>query len=195
MTYSTHQQNPWQQGVVAPGRPAPPWLRPQGGPWGQPPPPAFPAAGAYGGHQEVRRPGTILAATIMAYVGAGPLMLFGAVILIGSLNESFVEGFAGAAGLGASPLADQRMLLLGMGGGSLLLGLAVTVLALFAQQGRQWAHITLTVVGGLYTVVSLASVGNGSPQSILGATYVGVAVMLLWIGGAGARYRSRRARR
>lgn len=198
MTDSIHQQYPWQQAASTPGRPVPPWQRPQGGPWGQPrafTPAAFMAPGAYGGHRVMRRPGTLLAATIMAYVGSGPLVLFGVVTLVGSLNDSFVDGFADAAGLGAATLAEQRMLLLGMAGASLLLGATATVLALFAQRGHRWAHITLTVVGGLYLLASLASMGNGSPQSIVGATYVGVAVMLLWLGGAPAWYRSRRAHR
>lgn len=188
MTYSTHQQGPWQYATTPP---APPWQAPQGAPWGQPPQLAF--AVPYGGPREMRRPGTLLAATIMAYVGSGPLVLFGVVFLVGSLSESFVAGFGDAGGLGSASLADQRLLMLGMGSGTLVLGLTVAALALFAQLGRRWAHTALTVVGALYTLVSLVSVVNGSPQTIVGATYVGVAIMLLWIGGAPAWYRSRRS--
>jgi hypothetical protein len=157
-----------------------------------PPQAGYPEYGAYGSpHPQQafhppgtapRRPGTVLAGCILAWVGS----VFG--VLVGLLLLSVSED---------SPLFDEVDL--GMSradavdamhlAGGFLAGwcLVVAVMAVLAFRGVKWAAIALVVMAGLMVVLSLLSmVGSGGIQSLVG---------LLWsVGSAALIYLNRPAK-
>lgn len=70
-----------------------------------------------------------------------------------------------------------------------------TVLAAFAQRGRNWARIALTAVGGVFIAAQLLSILTGSPQALLGLIWIGLGIALFWVGDANAWYRQVRSLR
>lgn len=69
----------------------------------------------------------------------------------------------------------------------LVVGGVLGGIAACAQRGRNWARITLTVLGALYVLAALVS---GSFGVIATALYVVIAVILFWVGGAQNWYRT-----
>lgn len=153
--------------------------QPQGG-WGQPQ--YGPPGGPYG---PPRRPGTVLAAAIMTYVGAALFIVLGLVLVIGSSNPDFREGFAEGAGTEGVPTGA----IAGVGVVVALVGIALIVLAAFAQRGSNGARIGITVIGGVFIFLQLVSIATGAAQALLGLIWIGVAITLLWVGGANAWFR------
>lgn len=137
-----------------------------------------------------KRPGNILAAMIMAYVGSGFVILLGLLFLIGASSDGFVQGIGD--GMDETSLAAARAAAYGIGAFALIEGLLVVLFAVFAHNGRNWARIVLTVLGGLNIAMSLASVAS-TPQSLVGAAYIATATVLLWVGEANPWYAARKA--
>lgn len=131
------------------------------------------------------RPGTVLAGLVMAYVGAGLQLLLGLVAMVGSRNDDFVRGFATGAGTAGQTGGAIAVI----GGIVALVGIAVLVLAVFAQRGGNVARIGLTVFGGVSMLLQLVSLVGGSPQSVIGLLWIATAVTLIWAGPANAWYR------
>ncbi|MQA84166.1 MAG: hypothetical protein GEV03_05945 [Streptosporangiales bacterium] len=188
---------PPQQGPPGglPGYPPPGGQQPpQGGAWGQPE--GQWGYGAYGAYDHPRRPGTVLGGAIMTYVGSAFLVLLGVVLLIGgAVSASFMEGAAESGAMGDMPPNTLRLVILGLGGFVLVLGAVLIALALFAQKGSNGARIGLTVIGGIQILLGLASLVTGSPQTIVTVLYVGVVLVLFWVGGANEWYRAQKAAR
>lgn len=178
-----------------PGQPPPQqggWGQP-GGQWGQPPGQwdyggygGYGEYGPYGPYGQTPRPGAVLGGAIMAYVGSALLVLVGIGLLIAS---AAVSEQLQSAGLPAGAAVGAGVFVL-------LLAITVVVLAIFAQKGRNGSRIALTVVGGLYVVLSLINmVVSQNLLGLLAIVWVVVATLLFWVGGANDWYRSQRAAR
>lgn len=112
------------------------------------------------------------------------MILLGLVLMVGSANASFRQGFAEAAAVAtvsAGFVAVVGVILT-------LVGVGLIVLAVFAQRGRNGARITLTVVGGLFLFLQLLSILSGAPQGLVGFIWIAVAITLFWVGSANAWY-------
>lgn len=158
-----------------------------GHPAGGPPP----AGWGYGPGevpQPPRRPGNVVAAVVMTYIGSALLILLGLLLLIGSANAEFRQGFAEGAGM--ATVAPGAVVV--AGAVSALIGIGLVVLAAFAQRARDGARIALTVIGGVFLVLQLLSLVGGAPQALLGIVWIGVATTLFWLGNANAWYRHAR---
>jgi hypothetical protein len=145
----------------------------------------------YGMRDPDKRPGTVLAAGIVALVLSGLTLLFAGVMLVAlvAASSEFIDGFADGAALGTT---DEDGLFAGI-----LIVLAVMVLwctaaivlAILALRRFNWARITLVVSSGVTVAVSaLAITGGVSVITLLGAVAV---IVLLFTGGAGEWYRGR----
>jgi len=63
----------------------------------------------------------------------------------------------------------------------LLIIAGVAIFSVFTWQGKGWARIVLTVFLAIQVILGLASIGNGSPQSIVGVLLCVLVVVLLWL--------------
>lgn len=131
------------------------------------------------------RPGTVLAAAIMTYIGSGLMILLGLLFLIGSSIAGFRQGVAEGAGMVSVPAG-----VLVVGGIFLaFIGTGLVVLAVFAQRGRNGARIALTVIGGVFLVMQLLSMVTAGAQGVIGFVWICVAITLFWNAAANAWYR------
>lgn len=144
--------------------------------------PAQPGGGAPG---QLQRPGTVLGAAIMTYVGSGLLILLGLLFLVGSAIPGFRQGFAEAAGMVSVPAAAIAV----AGAFFAIVAVGLITLAVFAQRGSNGARIALTVIGGLFMIVQLSSIVTGGPQAVVGFVWIAVAITLFWVGEANTWYR------
>lgn len=173
-------------------------------PYGQPSPqyqapqyqaPTYPGVAQRAGGGGSGRPSTVTGAAVLTHIGAafviavGVLLLVGLLISLASVDNLPTDSFSGMT------VSEVRALLAGLGGGFVVFGIALIVLAVHAARGRGWARITLTVVGGLSIAVFARSVLSSGYWVVTGLLYQLAAVGLLWLGGANAWYRSQRAAR
>lgn len=148
--------------------------------------------GAYGyPYPPVRRPGTVVAGAVLTYIGAGFQLLVGLLLVALAAVDDVVDELA----------PDNPVVVVLVGAVVALVGLLLVVLAVAAQRGRNGARITLTVIGGLAIVLQLISFameragGASAVSGLSSVVWIGLAVTLLWVGGANAWYRSVRAAR
>ena len=153
-------------------------------PSGQPYPPD-----QYGGYPpppdhlpQTRRPGTVIAGSIMCWVGAVFGVFIGLVMAAVSSDEKFRSDLA----IGPDDADQIRLLALGLA----VWCVFVAVFALFAFFRRYWAVIVLAVMAGIYTVVFvIGAVNQGEATGLVAVIYAWVAVGLLF-GGSKAWYSS-----
>lgn len=131
------------------------------------------------------RPGTVIAASVMAYLGAAVQGLTGLLLLIGSTNPGFVRGFgtgSGLVGAGAGLIAVLGLFCLVM---------TVTLVAggVLAQSGRNVGRIALSAAGGLGMLLQVYSIAVGGFLAVLGLIWIATGCALLWTGRANDWYR------
>lgn len=134
------------------------------------------AQGPGGAAQPLKRPGSVLAGCILAWVGGALGLCMGAMIAAiggsetvkqelvdqGMLNPSEVDDYINAARISMGILAVWC--------------LAVIVVAAFAFAGRPWAGLTLFVMAAVYVVISLIQVVM---SGTVGSGVVGIAWVVL----------------
>lgn len=133
-----------------------------------------------------RRPGTVLAACLMTWIGNG--------LLSAGLVLAVIVGLAGGFDETSEGGDDDTTAVMVFSIIVLVICVALILLAVAAFRGRLWAAVTLTVVGGLVAGLMLLS-ALASPSSAAAglpiALYVAAAVGLLWGPAAMRFYRSR----
>lgn len=157
--------------------------------------PPYPAAG--GGLHRVKgsgRPGTLTAAAVLTHIGAASVLGLGLILLIALLSTAVVRDAAESGDLGDLTLQQARIVFGVGGGGCLLFGVALIVLAVHMARGRGGARIALTVLAGVFLVLFGFSVVS-TPAVVFPIVYVALIVLLLWIGGGNAWFRARKAAR
>lgn len=159
--------------------PAPPY------PPGQPVYPGYP-----GSPTPPTRPGQVTAGVIMSWVGGGVFALLGVLLLALADNKDLLDGVEQQ--LGNQLNRDQATTIfrtLGVGLG--VWGIAVIVFAVLAWNGKNWARIALTVMGGLYCASQLVGIVSGAVAGLPFLAYVVICVGLLWTRQAGAWFTAR----
>lgn len=145
-----------------------------------PPPP--PGEGPYGygdERQPPKRPGTLLAACIMTWVGSGLGLLLGLLFLAFSGNDEFLDEVA-TADMSRSEAATFFQ---NFGGALVVASLLALAFSIIAFTGKRWAAIALVVLGALWVALSLYNVAtSGNAQGVVAIVYVGVASALVLIG-------------
>jgi cytochrome b561 len=136
----------------------------------------------------------------MTYLGATLLALMGASMLVVSSIPEAVADFASAdPEVRKIPIDTVKTVLRTMGIYSLVVGVALCGLATYAQRGRNWARIALTITGLLQVIIP-GVVDLGSPQTVsasgvlyvLYVLYVAIAVILFWNRSAQSWYRTQK---
>ncbi|MDE9367183.1 hypothetical protein PZ938_16310 [Luteipulveratus sp. YIM 133132] len=145
--------------------------------------PGYPAApgydqgqypyGGYGQGQPagpVGRPGTLLAASILTWIGSGLGILVGLVLMVASGSSEFRD-----------QLDDVEPGAVAAIGGIILAVCVVSALmAFFAFKGHRWAVIVLTVLGALFMLGAISSLAQGNGGGIVSLAWIGAAVGLFW---------------
>lgn len=116
---------------------------------------------------EVKRPRTLLAACIMAYVGGCIPLVFAFIVMIGSLVDERFSNAVRSAPTGVLVLGGFLVPLV------LVEGVVAALLAFITQHGLSDARGQLTGLG----VLACLHVPFAAP-------YIGLAIMLLWTKGA-----------
>lgn len=136
-----------------------------------------------GGPRTVRRPGTVTAAVVMTYIGAGLMVLVGLAFLVTAASADAAEQAAVQQALGAA------VGLAGIGVITLVVGVILIVLAVLTQRGRRGPRTALTVIGGIAVLLDVVQLATGKPQAAISLVWVAVAVGLLWAGQARSWFR------
>jgi hypothetical protein len=139
----------------------------------QPNPPSEPPAG---------RPVIVIAAVVLLILGAVPLVLVGALLLLGGeqVRGSITPELLGQTGLTVEQIIT---LLRVIGAVALALGLLHIGFAGTALMGRQWGRVVATVTAALVAVVLvIIPIGLGIALAALVAVVVGA--VLLYVGPA-----------
>lgn len=140
--------------------------------------------GAYGAPGPVGRPGTLIAASVINWIGSSFGLLIGIVIMAASGTQEFQDEF-GSNDVTAGALVAVGLIMT-------FLCLASLVLSIFAFQGKRWAVIALTVLGGIFLLGGIAGMASGSGGGgLLGMAWVGLSIGLYWATTSQAYYRSR----
>ncbi|WP_420111254.1 hypothetical protein [Pseudactinotalea sp.] len=171
-----------------PGYGAPTPSTPQPG-YGQPPPYGAPGQPGYGGAAwggpPAPRPGSVTGGAVMAIIGGAVAILLGILFLIVGGMGSDPEVFA-QAGLPA----EAAGLFAGLGIVVLIIGVLVLVFGILTLKGKYWAAIGLTVIGGIYALLSVLSLIQGQGGVLVGLIWVAIAVALLMSSGSRAWLRA-----
>ena len=173
--------------IYPPGQPAYPGhpAYPSGQPPYLPGQPVYPGAVAL-----TARPGQVTAGVIMSWVGGGVFALLGVLLFALADNKDLLDGVEQQ--LGNQLNRDQATTIfrtLGVGLG--VWGIAVIVFAVLAWNGKNWARIALTVMGGLYCASQLVGIVSGAVAGLPFLAYVVICVGLLWTREAGAWFTAR----
>jgi hypothetical protein len=131
------------------------------------------------------RPGQVTASIVMSWVGGGVFALLGLLLFVLADNKDLLDGVEQQ--LGNQLNRDQATTVfrtLGVGLG--VWGIAVIVFAALAWNGKNWARIALTVMGGLYCVSQVVGIVSGAVAGLPFLAYVVICVGLLWTREAGA---------
>ncbi len=141
----------------------------------------YPAFGAGPGASgvpptEVKRPGTVLAGCILAWVGSVFGLLLGVLFLSLSENSSVFDDLDGD--MNRADLVDALRI---TGGVLLAWCLVVFVLAVLAFRGAKWAAITLVVMAGVMAAFGLIGVVSGSGQGVLGLLWAAASATLIYL--------------
>lgn len=140
---------------------------------GQYQPGQYQPAGGPGGPPRGPRPGTVIGASVMAWVGSALMILLGVVFLLaGALDPAEL-------GLSADEAAIIQDFATIFGAVALIWGLLVVVMAALAFRGANWARWVLIVLGGLAILGSLINIISGAVAAIASLLWVGAAVALL----------------
>jgi hypothetical protein len=169
---------------IYPGQRAYPSAQP-GYPLGQPAYPGYPGAVA-----PTARPGQVNAGIVMSWVGGGVFVMFGLLLFALAGNDDLLDGVEQQ--LDQQLNRDQATTIfrtLGVGLG--IWGIAVIVFAALAWNGRNWARIVLTAMGGCYCASQLVGIASGAVAGLLFLAYVVIAVGLLWTRAARSWYATR----
>jgi hypothetical protein len=132
----------------------------------------------------------VTAGVIMSWVGGGVFALLGVLLFALADNKDLLDGVEQQ--LGNQLNRDQattifRMLGVGLG----VWGIAVIVFAVLAWNGKNWARIALTVMGGLYCASQVVGIVSGAVAGLPFLAYVVICVGLLWTREAGAWFTAR----
>lgn len=147
--------------------------QPQYAPWGAP---------AAGSRPVSERPGTVIAAAIMVWVGATLPAVLGMIALFGGGIATWVlssAGFPGEAGLAPAAITA---IFIGIAAVFLLWATLMVWAGIAAFRGRNWGRWLLAVQGGLYLlVVGGLRMLALDPSVIIDLAYVGGCLTLLFL--------------
>ncbi len=183
------------------GQPYPPGPPPRQGHYGPAypgetyPAPAYPPGqpvypGYPGSPTPTTRPGQVTAGVIMSWVGGGVFALLGVLLLALADNKDLLDGVEQQLGNQLNrEHATTIFRTLGVGLG--VWGIAVIVFAVLAGNGKNWARIALTVMGGLYCASQVVGIVSGAVAGLPFLAYVVICVGLLWTREAGVWFTAR----
>lgn len=124
------------------------------------------------------RPGAVRAGAIMTYIGGGMALGLGVwMLLLGAGNGGFDR-------FGIENVSVPIDAMTAVGGVFTAVGVLLVVLAVLTQRGHDAARIGLTALGALFVVGHLYEVATGNLVPLIGAIWIAVAVLLLWVGRA-----------
>lgn len=129
-----------------------------------------------------KRPWTVLAAVIMAYLGSAVMVLGGSMLAIGARDGEFLGKPTDDVQVAGTTIPIEQASIVGTGLTSI--ALVVLALAVFTQRGSNRARIALTVIGMGFAGVLAYSALTGEPLSpVIPLVWIALAVVLLWAGG------------
>ncbi|YAL82700.1 hypothetical protein ACMYYO_12300 [Dermacoccaceae bacterium W4C1] len=133
--------------------------------------------GGYGQQAPQGRPGTVVAACVMSWIGGALMLGLGLLFALMSGTQSFQDSIQDSA----PEIGDDAQALgIGIGIFMLVWALLVIVPAIFVWKGKLWATIILTVLGGIYLLLGIVGIA-GNPAALLSVLYVGGVLALLWL--------------
>jgi hypothetical protein len=200
------QQGPPQYGQPQQGQPQydqPQYGEPQ---YGQPPPGYGPPPDygqGYGAPQGYygaggpfapdpnRRPGAVVGALVMTWIGVAFMVLIGLVCLAFAGSQELVEAFSTELRDQGITVAELTLLLRVVGGVLLVWGLIVGTVSVFAWRRANWARIALIVMAALYGVLQLLALLAGELSVVVTIAYVAVIMVLLLLPPVRGWYASR----
>lgn len=143
------------------------------------------APGAPWGGAPARRPGTVTAGCVLAFIGGGFMVIMGLIIALaggaGAFDGMDIPGFGPGDG----------GLLTGVGIVFLLIGALVVFFGVMAFRGKRWAAITLAVFAGLSVLGGISDLASGTGTSLIGVAWSVTGAVLLLVPASQAWYRAK----
>lgn len=175
----TNPENPWAQ---QPGASPPPYA-------GGPQYPQYPQHPGDQQHPGVPRPKPVelsfklwLANVVLGVIGS---------IIVFLVLDDVIEAAADEAGVSAAAAKDiaRPVVMTGLVVGLLIIGL-LAALAFQMRNGKNWARVTLTVLGAIGVILALVNIGDEFAVEGIGPVSgtIGVLRMLLIVGAIGLMY-------
>lgn len=136
------------------------------------------------------RPGSLIAASILTWVGSAVYLALGlAIIMAGAGATSFSREVDWASSNSSDAEAVGWIGLLVS-----VIALASFVLAVFAHHGERWAVIALSGLGGLMFVLAMYAAVQYPPAGMLALIWLGIALALYWMSPSQRYYTWRQQR-
>jgi hypothetical protein len=189
-------QQPGQPGPQQPGPQQPgPYQQPdreQG--YGYPPPypptPGYPSGYGYGypggyyGYPPAdrnRRPGQVVAAHVLTWIGSAFGLLTGAFFLIAAGSPDIIAMVREQLAAGGISEGEFVSMLRIAGVLTALWSLAVLVVSVFSWRRARWAALLLSAMGVGYVLVQLFALASGQIAVLFTIVWVAAVVALLWV--------------
>jgi uncharacterized membrane protein len=138
-----------------------------------------------------RRPGAVVGALVMTWIGVAFMVLIGLVCLAFAGSQELVEAFSTELRDQGITVAELTLLLRVVGGVLLVWGLIVGTVSVFAWRRANWARIALIVMAALYGVLQLLALLAGELSVVVTIGYVAVIIVLLLLPPVRGWYASR----
>ncbi|HLV55627.1 MAG TPA: hypothetical protein VKY71_08655 [Actinotalea caeni] len=131
-----------------------------------------------------RRPGTVTAGAVMAFIGGAFMVVVGLVLAVLSGSAEMTEAITETYGPGMGSAATI------LGVALAVVGALIIVFGAMAFTGRQWGAVALAVITGLSLVGTITDIASGTGGSVVGLGWSIVATALLLSSGSRAWYRT-----
>src|SRR5690606_9845847 len=131
-----------------------------------------------------RRPGTVTAGAVMAFIGGAFMVVVGLVLALLSGSAEMTEAITETYGPGMGSAATI------LGVALAVVGALIIVFGAMAFTGRQWGAVALAVITGLSLVGTITDIASGTGGSVVGLSWSIVATALLLSSGSRAWYRT-----
>ena len=152
--------------------------------YGYPPPPSG---------DPYRRPGQVVAAHVLTWVGAAFGLVTGVFFVIAAENHDMLNLIEQQLAANDITAADFSAMLIAAGIITALWSLAVVVVSVFSWRGQNWAAILLTVMGGGYLLVQVITLLTGQIPVLFTIVWVAVVLTLLWLPASRQWYAAKRS--
>lgn len=131
-----------------------------------------------------RRPGTVTAGAVMAFIGGGFMVLLGLALAVLGSNSDVTDQIADAYGPAFASMVTVLGLVLAV------VGALIIFFGAMAFKGRRWGAIALAVITVLSLIGTISDIASGTGGSTVGLVWSIIATALLLVRPSQEWYRA-----